>query len=551
MERKKQIIFRLKILLMNIRKIFCLPFLGLGWTLFAQNTMPDSVEMQSIILEFRRAIMADFKPSPVAPAPEFSRFPVPGNLSATALKEALNYFSGGFYFGPGFNPGELLVESDHFYFPDAKQILVDYKWTKALSASGKNLLDMNNPDNQRLKTQLDLLNTYQVKLTDASAELPVSLEGDFAMQIPVRYDQITITREELLTPKKLKNHEVQLFRMERDIAAIWTSADDQRFSVYPLFAGGQPLAVLTTTIMKYDPSDTILSSFMPKMPGPGSIVLIKAKGYIEQITLLYFAELSSQKVKIKALPQSVFTPGETPKRERHVPFAPVDFSKLKPLDEQSVRLATVFALNEHNIFGQDAPQWEFEVRLPPILQAKFAQARFNNLKVYNKKKLLMVLDTTGYFDESDMTLATMPENEAFEKVAFDRITGTVTILMPQKIQTLTVKKGEKKSGIIGINGSEVTVAEDEWNDNLMDVYRRSGLMAFRAYGQGKYPLKRDSQESYEYANDVGVRKFYFYGSVSSVQLDQPSDWLEISVPFDISRSEPVKKPQKKPKKQKP
>lgn len=541
---------KISYLIMNIRKIICLPFIFFGWALFAQNTMPDSTEMEKLILEFRRVILDEFKPSAVAPAPEFSRFPVPGSLSPTALKDAVNYFSGGFYFGPGFNPGELLVESDNFFFPDAKHVFVDYKWTKATSAQGKNLLDINNPNNQRLKTQLDLLNTYQVKLLAESEDLPVSVEGDFTLQIPIRYDQITLTKEELLSPKKFKNHEVQLIRMERDIVAIWTNADDKRFSIYPLFANGQPLTAISTTTLKYDPSDTMLTASLPKMPGPGSIVMIKAKGYIDQIAVLYFSELSNQKVKIKALPHSIFTPGEIPRRERYVPFVHADFSKLIPLDEQNVRSSTTFALNEHRMFGDDAPQWEFEVRLPPVIQSKFARAKFTNLKVYKKKKLIAVIDTTGYFDEVDMTLATMPENDAFEKVAFDRITGLVSIIIPQKIQTLTVKKGEKKAGVINMNGSEVTIAEAEWENGLLEIYRRSELMAFRAYGQGKPPLKKDNMESYEYINEVGMHKFYFHGAVAQVQLDQPFSWLEVSVPFDISRSEPVKKTQKSSKKPK-
>lgn len=531
-------------------KIHWFLFLFIPFHFYAQqDEQPlDTAALMAMAQEFRNIMLADFKPSPVVQAPEFSRIPIPEGLNAAQIKEALNYYSGAFYFGPGFNPNELLVESDNFFFPDARHIQVSYQWTKALDGEGHNYLDLNNPDNRREKQNLEYLNTSQVKLNSEPTSAVTVLEGDFSLTIPTRYEKIILTLEDLNKNQKLNKLGVRLFRLEKDIAGVWVAGDAARVAVYPMFNPILPLATSSVTTLGYDPQDQgIDTTLIPPQPEKGTLILVKAKGVINHLAVVFFSELSTQKVKIKATP-TAFVEGDAGAKERYIFHAALDYAKLATFNAETVRLATTFALKEHTMMGEEQAQWEFEVRLPPMIQSKYARAWFKNLKVYHKKKLVSVTDTTGYFDETDMTLATIPENEAYEKVPYDRITGIAMIKIPTKIQTLRVKKGEQMFGVTNMQANEVTVLDEAWDEDLQDIYRRSGLSAFRAYGKGKFPLKKGTQESYEYKDDVGLRKYYFYGPVNSVQLDQPTEWILVEVPFDISKAEPVNKKSKGNKK---
>ncbi|MEO5582117.1 MAG: hypothetical protein ABIR66_05465, partial [Saprospiraceae bacterium] len=280
---------------------------------------------------------------------------------------------------------------------------------------------------------------------------------------------------------------------------------------------------------------------LPKDLGEGSFLYIKANGKIDHVDLLYVAKTLEQTLKIIATPMPEFEPGKTKyEKERYEKFFPKNFSGLTVPD------TGLFSSKEHTKIIREYSEWDKETKwrtsyqLPTqYVQTAYALPEFKDVAVYLKGKVVKTYPSEGFYDPQSGIISFIAQNDEDKLIEYDEARGTVELRYPVGMKTITIKKGERKNGVEKIEGNKLSLNDKTLGD-VRDLLNASELNVVRAYGKGAWPLKQLSYSSSEYINDVSLIHRYFWGTITSVQIDQPTGWISMTFPFAVKRTEEKK-----------
>ena len=531
-----------------MKKIFiCLIFCTLGNLVFAQNnkgSAKPAVDSIAMMKEFQqemlKAIGEEFKPSAEIKNDQLADHALPVEINESVAKERTNFFLSSFGFRPSPFSGEssqLLIEFDNFFFPGPDIVEYNIKWLKALDKSNKDhLLVDENTNSDRWssmtyggQTFLKLKDTFQNKIT--------KIEAEISIKTPSKLNIVKLEKSQLNKTFTIGTATGRLLRLENDFASIWINTSYENFQLIPFNARGQALEVSSNTSFAYmADKETIKSLKLPKDLGPGSLMYIKANGVIHRVDVYEMALTSESKNKFTILPTPILINGVgTVTNEKYENYLPKDFSNQVAVDSLQIKDNTRIKIRRLVNDWDKTVSYRLEYALPSDnLLIKYAKGSFLNLKFFNKKKLVKESEIDGFYDSEKCILYCTPQNEEYNALEFDEVQGTVSVNYPQAIASKTFLKPDKKAGILAMAGHKLTLDRDALS-GIEDILSSSELQALRVYGKSPlFPLKKDSYSSSEFKDEKSLDHSYYLGNITSVQMDIPTGWTEVSFPFKVT-----------------
>lgn len=516
----------------------------------APVTAADSLAMlKEFQKEMLKAIEEEFKPSATVKADRLEDHSLPQELSDAKAKELTKLFTSSFFFRPSPFSGEtsqILVEFDNFFFPGPDMVQYNVKSLKALDRSNKDhlLADPNNSSDRWSsityggQTFLKLKDTFQNKITKVEAEISV--------RTPLKLNIAKLDKSQINKPFVIGSTTGRLLKIENDFASIWIDTSYENFQLIPFNINGQPLDVNSNTSFAFEPEKDIIKSLgLPKDLSSGSLMYIKVNGVIARVDVYELVKSMDTKNKITIFPKPVLINGSgNVTNEQYQNLLPKDFSNLIAIDSSKLKdkkqVQIIKVVNEWD----KSITYRLQFGLPSDkLLLRYAQTSFQNLKFYNKKKLVKESETDGFYDSEKCEMYCTPQNEDYNPLEYDEVEGFIIVKYPGKISTNTYKRADEKAGITAITGNKLTLNRDVLAE-VEDILSSSSLQALRVFGKSSvFPLKKDSYSSTEYKNEKSVEHQFYLGNITSVQLDIPADWTEIRFPFKVSR--PAEKATKK------
>lgn len=533
--------------------LIVLSFSVLPLTIFGQKTtQPEVIRDTAAFLEelgkrLREAAVEDYQPSKTKVIDKKAEYPVPASISETQLKAMNTAFVGSFSFRPSpFSPNELLVENDNFFYPEPRLVSVDIKWIKAIDKSGKNWLIPGEKTNEIVDFSVHYSGSQTIKLSSEVAKNIVRVEAEIKVKAPVQFEKINLTKDLLFKTQRLDTMQVRLLRIENDLAGFWVSGDYKNIESYPFNQHGMQLTTNANSSMTLGGNLKDLEGLkLPKDLGPGSFMYIKANGTVDRIEVLTVTKFMEQKIKTTLVPISPPESGKLKSdKERYQAFHPTDFGQLPKPDTLAFKGKDKFAITkDYNEWSKET-KWRISYQLPSQwIQTAYALPEFKNFTVFLKNKPVKTYEREGFFDRETGTLNYVPLDDEYQPINYDEVRGEVYLKYPTTIQTLVVKKGEKKYGIEKIEGNKISLNEDGMGESK-NLINESQLSILRAYGKGAWPLKKDNYSVSESIDGVQLYQYFYLGNIQSVQLDQPGDWIEMTLPFALKKGidkTPVKK----------
>lgn len=506
------------------------------------KTLEDSL---AILAEFqkemRKALMEEYKASSEIKDDRIDDESLPAEITDAKAKELLKLFTSSFFFRPSSFSGEssqLLIEADNFFFPGPKVVEYQVKWLKALDKSNKDHLAPEEVNNLQWSTIgfsgqkfLKLKDTFQNKITKVEAEI--------AVKTPSKIVKTSLDKSLINKATMAGNTPVKLLKIENDFASVWIGGKYDPFTLLAFNKNNLPLDITSNSsfIFMAD-KESIKELKLPKDIGPGSLMYIKAYGTIDRVELIEVAETIVNKTKATISPKPVLINGIGPVNiELYENAVAKDFSNLKPVQPETLK-----NLDKLKIFRKES-EWDksvthsLEFKLPgDDILLHYADAVFKNIKYFNKKKMVKESEQDGYYDAENNLLRSTPQDEDYKQLEFDEAQGEIVIKFPGKIETKTFKKADPKAGIVSMSGNKLTLDRDAIAE-YEEVLSESSLQALRVYGKSTtFPLKKDSYYSMESKNDKSVEHRFFYGTITSVQMDIPGDWQEVTIPFKVTKA---------------
>lgn len=507
------------------------------------NTKPAPITDTAAFLEelgkkMREAVIEDYKPSKTKVKTQKADYPAPKDITESQVKEMNTAFVNSLSFRPSpFDPNQLMVENDNFFYPESKLVELDLKWLKALDKSNKNLIAKDDKTNEVRKVSMQFSSNQFIKLNSEAGKDIVRIEGEVNIKAPVKFERINLTKDQLLKPLKMDTMQVRLLKMENDLVGIYVSGDYKNIECYPFNADGLQLSVNSFSSMTLggDPKE-IEGLKLPKDLGSGSFIYFKANGEVSQVEVLAVFKYMEQKLKCNHTPALPLESGKIKSdKERYQAFYPTDFSTLNKPDTAVLKAKDrISIIREYNEFDKET-KWRLTYQLPlHWIQTAYAVPEFKDLVVTLKNKPVKVSDNQGYYDRESGSLGYIPMNEEYKPVDYDQIKGTVLLKYPATIKTVTIKKGEKKFGVEKIEGNKLTINEDQLGE-VKDMINDE-ILPLRAYGKGAWPLKKDNYTVSESSNNGVLYQYFYFGNIQSVQIDQPGEWIEMSIPFTLKKT---------------
>ncbi|MEP7268423.1 MAG: hypothetical protein ABI844_12420 [Saprospiraceae bacterium] len=539
---------------MKFKKLLALPVLILiCFQVIAQknksltNAKDTAAFMEELANEMRKATLEELKMTEILPDKLSNMYP-PNSIKDADLKEMNNAFTQSFYIRPSpFNKNELLTESDYFFYPDPSYVTNDITWMKALDIKGKNHLLAMPETNDAMKFSIEFNGNNPIKLQDESGDQIIRAEGEIKIRVPTLFQKINFKKTELNQSKNIDTFKIFLSRMENNLAAIWIKNDYTNAKLYAFNMSGQPLDITSHTSFVYsgDPKDAVAYKLSKEL-GPGSYMYIKAQGNIASIDVVFATKFTESKFPLTATLLPVFESGRAKlAKERYTEYHPENFSSLKNPEESMFDAKKNLSINKEYSEWEKTTKWRVMYQLPAdMVQSKYADASFINVTAYLKGKPIKTFESEGYLDIVTRTLSFIPQDDDYKPLEYDQIKGELIIKYPKSIQTVTVKKGEKKYGVEQMETNKV-VYNDKDLGAVSKLIDKSELMAVRAFGKGRWPLKNDSYYSSYSQDDVSLQEIYYWGNVTKVEIDQPMNILEMTLPFDIRKTVELKTKTKK------
>lgn len=534
-----------------MKKIILSISTGLLWSvvlLNAQNQpsieekLKDTVFLKELQAKMLEALLEDFKPSDKVLPDQKARIPVPSNITESNLNEMNSAFLNSFYLKPSpFNKDEMMIEFDNFFYPDARLVTTDTRWFKALDKAGKNYLKKDDPINESLNKSLEYNGGQTIKLTNENTASIIRVEGEVTIKAPLTFAKASFNKSDMNQTKSLDTFNVKLVRLENNFASIWVDGDYQSIQVYPYSIHGYILETNGSSSLLLSGHEKDLAPLhLPPDVKAGSLIYIKTNGSIDHIEVLAITKLVERKLKVVAIPQPVFTEGKAKlDRERYIAYAPVDFSTHSTPDtnlfssKQNVKI-----IKNYSEWDKET-KWSTQYKLPTQYpQTPYALPSFTNVTLLLKNKVVKSSEQEGFYDPESGILSMTPSDDNYKPLVYDEVRGTVSLKYPISMQTITVKKGEKKNGII-IDGNKLAINEGQLG-NAREYLHGSNIEPIRVYGKGKWPLKRDNYYSSETKDDIQLYYQYFWGNISQVQIDQPTEFIETNMPFTVKYIEEKK-----------
>lgn len=519
-----------------------------GYSQKKAKPIKDTVAfMKELEKELREAMVEDFKPSSHEVNERISDDPLPVSISESALKEMNAAFINSFAFRTSpFNKDEVLIESDNFFYPTPNLVNATLTWTKAADKAGKNLIRIDSSIQQTISFKVNFNSSQFIKLLGEKATEIVRVEGDALIKAPLTIAKLKLTKAQLNKMETMDTFKVRLLKIDNDLAAAWIDKDYEHVHLYAFNAKGLPLDIHShsSMILTGEPNE-LKGLKLPNDIGKGSFLYIKANGKIDYIEVVTITKYVEQKIKVIVNPLVALQDGKGKiDKERYQNYVPKNFNQL--ISPDTTLFATAQNLKIIKVYNEWAKEtkWKVQYKLPNhYIQTAYALPDFKDAQMYLKGKLIKTYQSQGFYDPASGIMEFYPEDDEYKPLLFDEVRGTITIRYPRVLKTVVVKKGEKKFGVEKIEGNKLTLNDGTLGDTK-EYLNASGMLSVRAYGKGTFPLKEDSYSSTSFQNDVLLYEKFYLGNILTVQIDQPSDWLDIQLPF-IIKKENDKNPKKK------
>jgi hypothetical protein len=544
---------------MNSRYAFLL-FTGLILSFYGIAQNPVSIEdklkdtafLKELAAKMIEATAEDYKPADHVIPDQKADYPAPSTITDAMLKEMNTAFANSFYLRPSpFSKDEIMIEFDNFFYPEPKLVTMDMKWLKAVDKSGKNFIKKNENTNASSGLTLGYNGNQTIKLVNENTNNIVRAEGEVIIKAPLIFKSISFKKNELNVDKSLDTFKVRLIRMENNLASVWVDGDYQNIQLYPYNAHEMLLESTGTSSMMIGGHTKELDVLnLPKDISDGAFIYVKTNGTIDRLDVMTVTKVSEAKLKLTALPFPVFEKGKAkPERERYIQYIPTDFTHLQMPDTNQFKSKDKLHIVKKYSEWEKQTSWSLQYALPSqYIQSSYALASFSNVTLLSKSKAIKTLESDGYLDRETGLLSVTPMNDDSKPIYFDEAKGDIILQYPVSLSTITVKKGEKKPGIMCMDGNMLSINENELG-NVKDLMNSSNIEPIRVYGKGKWPLKKDSYSTYEMHDDVSLSQQYYWGNITSVQIDEPSQWINMKIPFSVKFVDP--KPMTKPEVKKP
>ncbi|MEP7321542.1 MAG: hypothetical protein ABI761_06470 [Saprospiraceae bacterium] len=505
-----------------------------------KDTAAFELELAKRMME---AMAEDYKPSDKAVPERIYKNPIPSSLTESRIKELNALVANSYYFrSTSFAKDELMVEADNFFYSSPDMVKSTVTWTKALDKTGKNLLKPEETQNQGISFNLNFNGNQAIKLQGENAMDIVKAEGTIKITAPLNILKIRLTKDQINKEQMLDTFKVRLIRIDNDLASVWINADYQKIYLYAFNDRDVAIDVnQNSSMILNDEVKKVKELKLPKELGEGSFLYIKANGKIDHVDLLYVAKTMEQTLKIVATPIPEFEPGKTKyEKERYENFFPRNFTNLTIPD------TLLFSSKENIKIIREYSEWDKETKwrtsyqLPnQYVQTAYALPEFKDVTLYLKGKVVKKYPSQGFYDPLSGIMSFIAQNDEYKPIEYDEARGTIGVRYPIGMKTITIKKGEKKNGVEKIEGNKLSLNDNTLGD-VHDLLNASELNVVRAYGKGSWPLKQLSYSSSEYINDVSLQHRYYWGNITSVQMDQPTGWINMTFPFAVKRSEEKK-----------